>query len=144
MINSLFMLGSAYNKNRILSVAFMIGWVAYMFISYMNKPIGFFPILNAIVFLSICIIINLVKNRKVNTILSIFSVLIWSIIIDIICYFFYPIMNGTQNIYSYVFQGILFNYKYIFSNILAMCVIKGVNYLIEHVKISFRGEVKAL
>ena len=32
MINSLFMLGSSYNKNRIISIAFMLGWIAYMLI----------------------------------------------------------------------------------------------------------------
>ena len=144
MINSLFMLGSSYNKNRILSIVFMIGWISYMFIGYMNKPMGVFPILNVIVFLSICIIINLVKNRKVNMILSITSVLIWSVIIDIVCYFFYSIMNENQDILSYVFQGIVFNYKYIFSNILAICLINCIDNVIEYVKIFFKKEVKVL
>ena len=87
MINSLFMLGSSYNKNKIVSCIFFIAWIVYMLIGS-DLSLGLtFPIINAIVFIIISISINLVKNRKLNTILSVFSILIWSIVIDIICYF---------------------------------------------------------
>ena len=123
MINSLFMLGSSYNKNKIVSCIFFIAWIVYMLIGS-DLSLGLtFPIINAIVFIIISISINLVKNRKLNTILSVFSILIWSIVIDIICYFLYPMMVGEQSIFSYIFQGILFNGKYIFSNIIAVGII---------------------
>lgn len=131
MINSLFMLGSSYNKNRWVSYVFFIGWLAYMLIGS-DLTLGLtFPIINAIVFIIISISINLIKNRKLNTILSVFSILIWSIVIDIICYFLYPMMVGEQSIFSYIFQGILFNGKYIFSNIIAVGIISMIETLAQ-------------
>lgn len=131
MINSLFMLGSSYNKNKIVSCIFFIAWIVYMLIGS-DLSLGLtFPIINAIVFIIISISINLVKNRKLNTILSVFSILIWSIVIDIICYFLYPMMVWEQNIFSYIFQGILFNGKYIFSNIIAVGIISMIETLAQ-------------
>lgn len=131
MINSLFMLGSSYNKNKIVSCIFFIAWIVYMLIGS-DLSLGLtFPIINAIVFIIISISINLVKNRKLNTILSVFSILIWSIVIDIICYFLYPMMVGEQSIFSYIFQGILFNGKYIFSNIIAVGIISMIETLAQ-------------
>ena len=134
MINSLFMLGSSYNRNRIISIAFMIGWIVYMIIGNINYSLGIFPIINGIVFLLVSISINILKNKKVNTILSVCSILIWSVIIDIICYYLYPLYSANQNIFGYIWQGILFNYKYIFSNIIALCVINAFDYIIEYIK----------
>ena len=49
MINSLFMLGSSYNKNRIMSIFFMLGWMAYMIIGS-DLSLGLiFPIINDII-----------------------------------------------------------------------------------------------
>lgn len=123
MINSLFMLGGAYNKDRKVSIAFMCGWVLYMIVNY-DFSLGLtFPIINAMVYLMVSIGISLIRNKTINTILSISSILIWSIVIDIICFFMYPTMVVDQNIFGYIFQGILFNYKYIISNIIAVCII---------------------
>ena len=131
MINSLFMLGSSYNKNKIVSCIFFIAWIVYMLIGS-DLSLGLtFPIINAIVFIIISISINLVKNRKLNTILSVFSILIWSTVIDIICYFLYPMMVGEQSIFSYIFQGILFNGKYIFYNIIAVGIISMIETLVQ-------------
>lgn len=133
MINSLFMLGSSYNRNRKISVVFMICWIAYMFIRSDEALGATFPMVNAIAFLGISIIINLVKNKKANTILSVSSILIWSIAIDTICYFMYPALTSGQTIFGYIFQGILFNYKYILTNIIAVCLITLVDMLISKV-----------
>ena len=131
MTNSLFMLGSSYNKNKIVSCIFFIAWIVYMLIGS-DLSLGLtFPIINAIVFIIISISINFVKNRKLNTILSVFSILIWSIVIDIICYFLYPMMVWEQNIFSYIFQGILFNGKYIFYNIIAVGIISMIETLVQ-------------
>ena len=126
MINSLFMLGGAYNKNRKISIAFIFGWIIYMIINY-DFSLGYiFPVINALVCLLVSISINLIKDKTLNTILSVSSILIWSIVIDIICFFMYPAMTLGQDIFSYIFQGILFNYKYIISNIIVVCVINGI------------------
>lgn len=142
MINSLFMLGSSYNRNRIISIAFMIGWIVYMIIGNINYSSGIFPIINGIVFLLVSISINILKNKKVNTILSVCSILIWSVIIDIICYYLYPLYSANQNIFGYIWQGILFNYKYIFSNIIALCVINAFDYIIEYIKIRMKKQAE--
>ena len=86
-----------------------------------------FPLINAIVLLTVTISINLISNKKVNTIMSIFSILIWSIIIDIVCFYMFPMMSAGQSLINYILQGILFNYKYIFVNIVAIC---GINLII--------------
>lgn len=132
MINSLFILGSAYNKSRVVSIFFILGWIAYMFIGS-DLSLGIlFPIINLIVFLLVSISINLIKNRKINTILSIFSILIWSIIIDLICYFLFPSISGNQNMLAYIFQGILFNGKYVFSNAIMIGGISIIDYIIKN------------
>ena len=126
MVNSLFMLGGAYNKNRKISIAFICGWIIYMIINY-DFSLGYiFPVINALVYLLISISINLIKDKTLNTILSVSSILIWSIVIDTICFFMYPTMALGQDIFNYIFQGILFNYKYIISNIIAVCAINGI------------------
>lgn len=131
MINSLFILGSAYNKSRIVSIFFMLGWIAYMLIGS-DLSLGIlFPIINLIVFLLVSISINLIKNRKINTILSIFSILIWSIIIDLICYFLYPSMSGNQNMLAYIFQGILFNGKYVVTNAMIIGIVPIIDHIIN-------------
>lgn len=136
MINSLFMLGSSYNKNRKISIAFIIGWIIYMF-SGCDFTLGvIFPIANALVFLALSIMINLVKNEKINTVLSIFSILIWSITVDTICYFFYPMIVGNKDIITYIFQGLLFNFKYVFLNLIVICIIYVFNYLLNKIIIT--------
>lgn len=87
MINALFMLGSSYNKNRTILLVFIVSWIGYMMIGY-NFSLGYiFPIINISTFLFVSISINLTKkNKKVNTILSISSILIWSILIYVICF----------------------------------------------------------
>ena len=134
MINSLFMLGSSYNKNRKISIAFMIGWIVYMVLAN-NFALGIdFVIINAIVFLGVSIGINLVKNKFVNTVLSVVSILIWSIAIDIICYYLYPLKGINQTLFGYVFQGVLFNYKYVFSNTLVICIVNIASEIIKKLR----------
>ena len=140
MINSLFMLGSSFNKNRKISLAFMIGWIGYIIINQLY--LGLFPIINAVVFLAVTVSINLVRNKKVNTILSIFSILIWSVIIDIICYYMYPLFSSNQNIFGYIWQGVLFNYKYIFSNIIAICLIYVLDVFINRIVVLAKTKQK--
>ena len=127
MINSLFMLGGSYNKDRKISILLLTAWILYMLINY-DFSLGLaFPLINAIVLLTVTISINLISNKKVNTIMSIFSILIWSIIIDIVCFYMFPMMSAGQSLINYILQGILFNYKYIFVNIVAIC---GINLII--------------
>lgn len=53
---------------------------------------------------------------------------------DTICFFAYPTLVGTQNIFAYIFQGILFNYKYIITNIMAIYLINVVIWVKNNVE----------
>ena len=55
--------------------------------------------------------------------------LIWSIVIDVICYFLYPQFTMGQNMVMYISNGILFNYKYVGYNMLVVAGIQGIEYL---------------
>ena len=125
MINSLLMLGGSSNKK--ISKVFIVTWLAYMVFGS-NLSLGLtFPIINGITFLAITLLISKIKNNKVNAVLSITSILIWSVTIDIICYYLYPTMSSSITLINYIFNGILFNYKYIFTNILVLSLIKVVS-----------------
>ena len=127
MINSLLMLGGSSNKK--ISKVFIVTWLAYMVFGS-NLSLGLtFPIINGITFLAITLLISKIKNNKVNAALSIASILIWSVTIDIICYYLYPTMSSSITLINYIFNGILFNYKYIFTNVLALSLIKGLSIL---------------
>ena len=136
MINSLLMLGGSSNKN--ISKIFIVVWIAYMlFGSNLSSGITF-PIVNAITFLTITLLISKIKNKSVNAVLSITSILIWSVIIDIICYYLYPTMSSNITLIQYVFNGILFNYKYVFTNILALSLVK----ILSNIKINTKAKVR--
>ena len=127
MINSLLMLGGSSNKK--ISKVFIVTWLAYMVFGS-NLSLGLtFPIINGITFLAITLLISKIKNNKANAVLSITSILIWSVTIDIICYYLYPTMSSNITLINYIFNGILFNYKYIFTNVLALSLIKGLSIL---------------
>lgn len=127
MINSLLMLGGSSNKK--ISKVFIVTWLAYMVFGS-NLSLGLtFPIINGITFLAITLLISKIKNNKANAALSIASILIWSVTIDIICYYLYPTMSSSITLINYIFNGILFNYKYIFTNVLALSLIKGLSIL---------------
>ena len=144
MVNSLFMLGSAYNKDKRISSLFIISWIIYMLLNY-NFSLGYiFPIINISVLLITTISIRSIKNKRLNTILSTISILLWSIIIDIICYFMYPDMTNGQNVVTYVWQGILFNYKYVFINMIALCVINLIIYFKEKAKEKYIKKISSL
>ena len=136
MINSLLMLGGSSNKN--ISKIFIVVWIAYMLFGS-NLSLGItFPIVNAITFLTITLLISKIKNKSVNAVLSITSILIWSVIIDIICYYLYPTMSSNITLIQYVFNGILFNYKYVFTNILALSLVK----ILSSIKINTKAKVR--
>ena len=143
MINSLFMLGSSYNKDKKISKIFMGAWILYMIIGNKFAMGNTFVYITAGIFLILSLLINSIKNKRINTILSIFSILIWSIIIDIICYYMYPMMSMGQNLLTYVGQGILFNYKYIFSNVIAVCLINAVIWIIDNIEVKIKNVIKA-
>jgi hypothetical protein len=117
MINSLLILCSTYNSEKNIKRFFIIGWFVYMLIGSNLMTNLTFTALNFISFILVVILGKVFRGSCSNKIVSILSILIWSIIIDIICYFLYPQFNGG-NILIYVVNGLSFNYKYLFINIL--------------------------
>ena len=138
MLNSLLMLGSTYNKNKKLNIIFAVAWIIFMLLgSNLKTGIGIrFTIMNFVTFGLVFALGKMFKGKYSNKVISISSVLIWSIIIDSICYFLYPQFTMGQSIVSYIGNGILFNYKYIFVNALAVAIIT----LVSKIRIANRIE----
>lgn len=154
MLNSVLLLGSTYNqweffgdsskivtevehkeassrnnKNKKVNIIFAIVWIIFMLLGSNLKTGLIFTIMNFMSFCIIFILGQVLKGKYSNKIFSISSILIWSVIIDVICYFLYPQFTMGQNILTYIGNGILFNYKYIFYNIFLVSVIYSIRYL---------------
>lgn len=133
MINSLLMLGSTARKNKKVNIIFAITWISYMLINANLKTGLNFVIVNIITFAVIFGLGQLIKGKYSNAFISISSVLIWSVLIDIICYFMFPQFVVGQNIITYVWNGILFNYKHIFTNALVLGIVNGVEFSVKKI-----------
>lgn len=129
MLNSLLILGSTYSTIKKANKLFAIIWIIYMLLTSNFKTGLIFIIMNFISFTIVFIFGKIFENKYSNTIISIFSILIWSIIVDIICYFIYPQFTMRQNILMYIGNGILFNYKYAVSNALFIGTINAMLFL---------------
>ena len=131
MLNSLLIFGSSYNKSKkisILSFLFMIANV--LFVQYGKMGIEF-VIINLLLMTTITFGIRLISNNKVNATMSVLSILIWSICIDIVTYFMYSKFAGGLLLPMYVLNGILFNIRYVFFNAAVLCGIKVIEKLVD-------------
>ena len=122
MLNSILLMFSQYNKNRICATIFKIFWVLYIVILNFNFS---FRVANLLAFMCTSVIINIVDKLfpKLNIFLSVFSIIIYSFFMDIICY--YTVKNDLieHTLIQYILNGFLFNYKYIILNIVIVCII---------------------
>ena len=123
MLNASLIFLNSYNKNKVWSILSFFLWIIYMLINQTSMG-TLFSVVNILVFAIVSISIHIVKNKKVNMILSVFSVIFWSILIDIATYFMYPAFVGNMSIAQYIFNGILFNYRYMFSNLCILAVVE--------------------
>lgn len=131
MINSLLMLGSCYGKSRKINLLFTIIMLANLFIIQFGKVKITLFIVNFILMLMIALLTKKIKNDKIKTIVSILSIMLWSVSIDIICYFFFPFGNPSSLI-SYVLNGIIFNFKYVLFNLFIVAICESVEYLLKN------------
>ena len=139
MLNSVLLLGSTYNKSKKMNIIFAIAWIIFMLLGSNLKTGLIFTIMNLISFCIIFTLGKVFKGKYSNKIISISSILIWSIIIDVICFFLYPQFTMGQNMLTYISNGILFNYKYIFYNILLVSGVHCIKYLLNfHLQLRFR------
>lgn len=126
MLNSVFLMFSQYEKNRKVSNIFKIIWVLYaVAVSFFNFNPTFF-IINLSAFLLLTEINYFMSKlgQKTNIVLSIFSILIYSFIVDIICYFVFPAWAQNVSLIGYITNGLLFNLKYVALNTGVMVVSK--------------------
>jgi hypothetical protein len=117
MISSILMLFSQYNKNSMLMNTCAIAWVFYA-LSCSNFQFTPFAIINLATFSITTFFVRKIKNVYLNLCGAILSILLYSICIDVVCYYVYPQFVIGQNLFLYIWNGILFNSKYVFSNIL--------------------------
>lgn len=135
MLNSLLIFGSSYNKSKkisILSFALMI--VNVLFVQYGKMGIDF-VLINLLLMAVITLGIRLISNNKVNATLSVLSILIWSMYIDIVTYFMYSKFAGGLSLPVYVLNGILFNIRYVFVNAAVLCGIISIEKLVDKMKV---------
>ena len=134
MLNSMLLLCSCYKKNKKISNLCTILMIFNLFIVQYKKVMMSFFIINVILMAAISIMSKKIKNEKLNTIISVFSVLIWSVMIDVICFYIMPLYDFNMNIFSYTLNGIFFNLKYVVSNVAIVVLINCINYLITFLK----------
>ena len=131
MLNSLLIFGSSYNKSKKISIlSFLAMIVNVLFVQYGKMGIEF-VLINLLLMSVITVGIRLISKSKVNVTMSVFSILIWSACIDIVCYFMYSKFTGGLTLPMYVLNGILFNIRYVFMNAAVLCGIKVIEKLVE-------------
>jgi len=134
MLNSLLIFGSSYNKSKKISILSFILMIAnVLFVQYGKMGINF-VLINLLLMSVITVGIRLISNNKINSTLSVLSILIWSVCIDIVSYFMYSKFAGGLSLPVYVLNGILFNIRYVFFNAAVLCGIKCVELMAKRMK----------
>lgn len=134
MFGSLMMLGSSNNKCKKFSMLFSIVWVLYIVLIQFGKTAWYFPLINIGLFLGITYCIRRINNKYANTFFSIISILLWSIAIDTVCYFAFPLFAIRVGFIDYILAGIMFNYKNIMVNCICVALVKLIDTVLKSVK----------
>ena len=138
MLSSILMFGSTYHKNNRLNIICALTWLIQM-LMVLNLQTGVtFIIINTISFSLVFLLGRIFKGNISNKIIALFSILIWSVIIDSFCYFLYPEFTFGQNLLMYIANGIVFNYRFVFYNLAILVVVNGA-YLIKKIRIIFKS-----
>ena len=127
MLNSILLCGSSYNKYKKVSFAFFAIMILRLLCIQTNQVINLFTITNAIILAGVPLLINRVKNENAKKVLSISSILIWSVMIDVISYYMLPQLVGGATLFTYILRGIAFNAKYLISNTMFIIAIEVIN-----------------
>jgi hypothetical protein len=109
---------SQHGKNRKVSNVFKVIWVLYAIAaSFFNFNLVF-SLVNISVFLLVTGVIHCISKiyPKINASLSVLSILIYSLFVDIACYYALPSWANGQPLVQYIVNGFLFNYKYVILN----------------------------
>jgi hypothetical protein len=136
MINSTLMLFSLYNKNTVLMNVCAMAWIFFM-LSHSNFQWTPLVTINLMAFLMTTLLLRKIKNNYLSLLGTTSSILLYSICVDVICYYIYPQFVCGQNLLGYVVNGLLFNSRYVLLNglIVVFCILlkKTKNYFLENI-----------
>ena len=129
------------SKNYTFRVFFGLAWFLYnlFFAILFNFNLLFFSINCTVITLITCLfdIIKKFCNQRVVIAFSMLSILVYSLLIDLICYYMIGYLV-KQSLLEYIVNGLLFNLKYVYINIVvmvvyttAMRVLKKYNFIIK-------------
>lgn len=141
MISSILLMLSQYNKNSKMANIFKCLWIIVaMIISVINFNSAFLLVEIASFLLTTgCIRLANRFGSKINTCLSVISILIYSIFVDTVCYFVLPAWSENQSLIQYITGGLIFNSKYAIINIVVLAAIVSCSYFLK--KLSKRALV---
>lgn len=134
MINSILMFGVTNQKFKKINIVLTILWLSNMFFKSNLKSDMTFIIINTLAFIAVFIAGKVIKGKYLNNVYSVLSILVWSALIDLVSYFMYPEFSTGQNVFTYVFNGMAFNYKYVLINLSVLVVLLLVEMIYSRVK----------
>lgn len=135
MLNSLLLFGGSFGKNKNVARIISLILIVNLLVIQLGKVSLVFTLFNLAIMAGVTYCVRKISNKRVNAVMSIMSILIWSVLIDIISYFIFP-LAGNTNILQYVFNGLVFNAKYVFVNAIAYVTIETISYVINKIRVS--------
>ena len=104
MIFSGLLMYGATQRNKIIGLGLFAVLCVYLFVGSMS--LTFFAVNIAIIFILSAIL------KKINChALSGASILIYSVVIDIVCFYFFPVFPINVSLGAYILAGLLFNLR---------------------------------
>lgn len=135
MLNSLLLFGGSFGKNKKVAKLISIILILNLIFVQVGQVKVLFSLFNIAIMAGITYFVRNISDKRVNAVMSIMSILIWSILIDVVSYFIFP-LAGNLNILQYVFNGILFNARYVLVNALVFAVVEVISYVINKVTVN--------
>lgn len=135
MLNSLLLFGGSFGKNKKIARIISLLLIVNLLVVQLGQVSLVFTLYNLAIMVGITYFVRKISNKKVNAVMSIISILMWSVLIDVVSYFIFP-LAGNTNILQYVFNGIIFNAKYVFVNTIAYVTIETISYVINKIRVS--------
>ena len=125
MLHSLILMFSQYRESKICVKIFRIVWIVCAILSSVFSNNLIFFVVNLSVFFLITLFIK--KNSKffpkLNMFLSTFSILLYSLFVDLICYYLFPLWGQEITLFQYIINGLVFNFKYVVTNMITHIIL---------------------
>ncbi len=134
MLHSILLLGSCYNKHKKISMLFSIALIMNLLIVQLGHVKIGFLICNITILSLVSLLNKKINSNLIKLVSSTLSILIWSICIDIVCYYMFPLFNSNLNLFGYIMNGILFNLKYVMINAVVLITLNAIEYGVKQIK----------